>query len=195
MARWRWGKPWPRLTIEPSGWNTRPMCCGSLMPWVIRFPCPRPRFGRSRRFMSVPELSPILWQGSAREGELRLLDQRLLPGQEQWMSCKTIEEVAGAIREMVVRGAPAIGITAAYGMVVAAQDGERRHLAGAARRAHLESARRTLAATRPTAVNLFWVLEQCRARCEEDFSLEQLLQWARQIHDADVEGNRRMGVI
>jgi len=111
------------------------------------------------------------------------------------MSCKTIEEVAGAIREMVVRGAPAIGITAAYGMVVAAQDGERRHLAGAARRAHLESARRTLAATRPTAVNLFWVLEQCRARCEEDFSLEQLLQWARQIHDADVEGNRRMGVI
>jgi methylthioribose-1-phosphate isomerase len=145
--------------------------------------------------MSVPELSPILWRGSARDGELRLLDQRLLPGQEQWVSCKTIDQVAQAIREMVVRGAPAIGITAAYGMVVAAQDGERRQLAGAARRGHLESARRALAATRPTAVNLFWVLEQCRARCEEDVTLEQLLHWARQIHDADVEGNRRMGVI
>src|SRR5713226_5357424 len=101
MARWRWGKPWPRPTTEPSDWNTRPTSCGSLMPWVIRFLCPRPRFERARRSMSVPELSPIVWQGNARDGELRLLDQRLLPGQEQWISCNSIDEVARAIREMV----------------------------------------------------------------------------------------------
>ncbi len=145
--------------------------------------------------MSVPELSPIVWQGSARDGELTLLDQRLLPGQEQWISCKTIDEVARAIREMVVRGAPAIGITAAYGMVIAARDAQQRHLTGVARQGHLESARRTLAATRPTAVNLSWALEQFRARCEEGFSPEQILEWARQVHAADVEGNRRMGAI
>src|ERR1700687_3016796 len=106
----------------------RPTCCGSLLRGGIRFPCPRPRFERSRRSMSVPELSPVVWQGGARDGEIRLLDQRLLPGQEQWISCHTIDEVARAIREMVVRGAPAIGITAAYGMAIAAQDAERRQI-------------------------------------------------------------------
>src|SRR5260370_25470949 len=148
MARWRWGKPWPKRTTEPSDWSTRSTSSGSLMRWVTPFPCLRPRFEPSRRSMSVPELSPIVWQGSARDGELTLLDQRLLPGQEQWISCKTIDEVARAIREMVVRGAPAIGITAAYGMVIAARDAQQRHLTGVARQGHLESARRTLPATR-----------------------------------------------
>ena len=85
------------------------------------------------------------WAGD----RLRMLDQRVLPGREEWLELRDADEVAAAIRDMAVRGAPAIGIAAAYGMALAAAKGD-----------DLQKARATLAASRPTAVNLFWALDR-----------------------------------
>ena len=90
-------------------------------------------------------LSPLVF----RDGTLHLLDQRLLPGVERWLAYTDHRAVAEAIRDMVVRGAPAIGCAAAYGLALAAHEG-----------APLAEAAQRLAATRPTAVNLFWALER-----------------------------------
>lgn len=92
-------------------------------------------------------LSPLRYDHQ--RGVLSLLDQRALPEREEWIECRTVDEVARAIRDMVVRGAPAIGIAAAYGMALAARAGE-----------SMERAAELLRATRPTAVNLFWAVEQ-----------------------------------
>ena len=89
-----------------------------------------------------------------REGALRLIDQRRLPAEETYLECRTAEEVAEAIRAMVVRGAPAIGVAAAYGMAIAAERAA--DLPEGGRAAALEEAARRLADTRPTAVNLFF---------------------------------------
>jgi methylthioribose-1-phosphate isomerase len=84
-----------------------------------------------------------------RDGRLHILDQRRLPFEEAWMEASTWQEVADAISEMAVRGAPLIGIAAAYGMALAQQNGD-----------DLAVARNGLAGTRPTAVNLFAALER-----------------------------------
>ncbi|MGH8598415.1 MAG: S-methyl-5-thioribose-1-phosphate isomerase, partial [Gammaproteobacteria bacterium] len=68
--------------------------------------------------MSVPEITPLRWEGAA----LLLLDQRLLPEQEVYVRCESYQAVVTAIRTMIVRGAPAIGIAGAYGVVLAARD-------------------------------------------------------------------------
>lgn len=95
--------------------------------------------------------SPILWEA----GQLRLLDQRKLPNEETYLKFSDAPSVATAITEMVVRGAPAIGITAAYAVVLAFQQhGEQVAL--------LNNDFDTLASSRPTAVNLFWALERMR---------------------------------
>lgn len=96
--------------------------------------------------------APVAWN----DGALVLLDQRQLPTREVYVTCRTVEEVAAGITDMVVRGAPAIGITAAYGVALAARLG-----------VNLDEAIRTLGATRPTAVNLFWALDRMR-RCDAD---------------------------
>ncbi len=96
---------------------------------------------------------PIQWH----DGKIRLLDQTLLPHQEFWASCSTVAEVAEVIRSMRVRGAPAIGLAAAAGMAIAARQALER---GDDPRAELEAAAVTLRATRPTAVNLHWAVEQ-----------------------------------
>lgn len=144
--------------------------------------------------MNARELRAIDWQGDGAEGRLRLLDQRLLPGEERWVECRAVDEVAHAIRDMVVRGAPAIGVTAAYGMVLAVQEARRRgYPESAAREAVLDAAER-LAATRPTAVNLFWALAKCRALTRSGESApERFLELARSIHEDDAAGNRRIG--
>jgi methylthioribose-1-phosphate isomerase len=102
-----------------------------------------------------------------------LLDQRRLPLEEVDVGCRTATEVAAAIRSMVVRGAPAIGVAAAYGMALAAAHGE-----------DLADADRVLRASRPTAVNLAWALDTIR----DDPSYEH----ARRIHADEVERCRRM---
>jgi methylthioribose-1-phosphate isomerase len=101
------------------------------------------------------------------------LDQRLLPGQEVDVECRSAAEVADAIKTMVVRGAPAIGIAGAYGLAVAAIHGE-----------DLAEADRVLRTSRPTAVNLAWALDEMA----EDPSPER----ARAIHAAEVERCRQM---
>lgn len=98
---------------------------------------------------------PIKWDGEA----LVLLDQTRLPHEERRVRCTTVDEVAVAIRDMQVRGAPAIGLAAAAGMALAAQGAVR---AGRDLEAALERAGAILAGTRPTAVNLFWALERAR---------------------------------
>lgn len=102
-----------------------------------------------------------------------LLDQRLLPEEALELRCRTAAEVAEAIRTLAVRGAPAIGIAAAYGLALAAERGE-----------DLDAAYDVLASSRPTAVNLRWALDEMRA----DPSAER----ARAIHDAEVERCERM---
>ena len=120
----------------------------------------------------------IVWQSPL----LLLLDQRLLPHQEEYLECERVEQVADAIRDMVVRGAPAIGITAAYGMVLAARAG-----------ADLEYAAALLAAARPTAVNLHWALQRQHGVLEAGGDADALEAEARRIHVEDVAQNRHMG--
>ena len=94
------------------------------------------------------------------DGEaLRLLDQRALPGEVRYEICRTAEETAEAIKTLVVRGAPAIGVAAAFGVALAAK---RAAEEGDSLDAALSAAHQVLAASRPTAVNLFWALDQMR---------------------------------
>ena len=103
-----------------------------------------------------------------------VLDQRLLPDAEVDLRCVTVPELAEAIRVLAVRGAPAIGVAAAYGMALAAERGD-----------DLDAAFATLAASRPTAVNLRWALEAMRE--------ESTRERAERIHEDEVERCRRMG--
>ena len=98
-------------------------------------------------------LSPLRWDAAT--AELLLIDQLRLPQEEIWHRYRDHQRVAEAIRTMVVRGAPAIGIAAAFGVALAARQGE-----------DLDAALATLGATRPTAVNLFWALGRMRRRIE-----------------------------
>ena len=107
------------------------------------------------------------------EDAVVFLDQRRLPLEELDVRCETAGEVAEAIRTMVVRGAPAIGVAAAYGIALAASHGE-----------DLAEADRVLRASRPTAINLAWALDEMR----DDPSAEH----ARRIHADEVERCRRM---
>ncbi|MEE9274730.1 MAG: S-methyl-5-thioribose-1-phosphate isomerase [bacterium] len=131
------------------------------------------------------------------EGVLRLIDQTRLPGEEVYLECRTEEEVAEAIRAMVVRGAPAIGVAAAYGMAMAAA--RRADLSPEEIRAALDAAGERLAATRPTAVNLFWAIERMReaARASGAAGGEalagELLALAAEMHREDVAICRRIG--
>jgi methylthioribose-1-phosphate isomerase len=137
--------------------------------------------------------SAIIWSNN----QLQLLDQRILPVQCEYLHYQDPFAVADAIRDMVVRGAPAIGITAAYGMVLAAQQINTSPASVAAWCLALGPARESLANSRPTAVNLFWALERCDRVIEEYGNGGQLLQaltaLAVQIHAEDLEINQRIG--
>ena len=109
--------------------------------------------------MAAEKAKAIDW----REGTLHLLDQRALPVEETWLAYTGAEGVAEAIRSMVVRGAPAIGIAAAYGIVLAVNE---RFAAGGDWRAAIEQDFSVLANSRPTAVNLFWALNRMRERLQ-----------------------------
>ncbi len=132
----------------------------------------------------------IVWRP---EG-LFLLDQRLLPHEAVFVHCHNAADVVAAIRAMVVRGAPAIGITAAYGAVLAARRAYA--AAGAGWASEFAADLRRLAASRPTAVNLFWALERMRRHAADVGAGDPepvLLAAARAIHDADIAANHRMG--
>ncbi len=130
------------------------------------------------------------------DDHLRILDQRRLPQEEVYLDLHEVSAVAQAIREMAVRGAPAIGITAAYGVVLAARN--RYRLSPATWRTDVEADLALLAATRPTAVNLFWALKQLRTAIETlpvgDPGAD-LLATAQGIHTSDIADNHRMGAL
>ncbi|NZA25929.1 S-methyl-5-thioribose-1-phosphate isomerase [Luteimonas sp. SJ-92] len=134
-------------------------------------------------------IRPIRWTGQA----LELLDQRRLPFAQDYLVCEDSDAVAGAIRDLVVRGAPAIGIAAAWGMVLAARAVEAKDGAGAA--PLLEPALQRLNAARPTAVNLAWALARMRAvlLLAGDDWRGALEREARAIETEDLAANRRMG--
>ena len=128
---------------------------------------------------------------------LHLIDQRVLPLAFETVVCRNANETAEAIRSMVVRGAPAIGCAAAYGIALEAQlaAGQMRPIFDAT----LEQAFSVLAASRPTAVNLFWAIERMRSLCtklgylQSDEIAALLLSEAHAIHDEDIAANRAMG--
>nr|VFK13414.1 MAG: methylthioribose-1-phosphate isomerase [Candidatus Kentron sp. LPFa] len=130
-----------------------------------------------------------------RDGGLDLLDQRVLPSRWETITCTTAAEVEGAIRDMVVRGAPAIGISAAYGVVLAAR--ERYRARGEAWREGIEEDLARLKKARPTAVNLAWALERMSAlMASTEFGGDPeavLLAAAKRIHEEDIAGNLEMG--
>lgn len=144
-----------------------------------------------------PRLAPpsVRWEGDA-NGRLILLDQTCLPGELVELDCPTVESVWDAIRQLKVRGAPAIGIAAGYGVVIGMQTqlASSSELPSAAASSLLQQVCDYLATSRPTAVNLFWALDRMRAAGAEachhklvqrEVLLESLLQAARKIHDED----------
>lgn len=112
-------------------------------------------------------VEPIRWRGDC----LDLIDQRRLPEETRYLTCRSAADVAAAIRDMVVRGAPAIGCAAAFGVVLGR---------GA------PDAYELLAASRPTAVNLFWALERMRRAGGRESE-------ARAIYDEDIAANKAIG--
>jgi methylthioribose-1-phosphate isomerase len=136
------------------------------------------------------ESPAIQWNGE----QLTLLDQRLLPLQEVYIDYSDVEEVGGAIRDMVVRGAPAIGVSAAYGVVLAARNRLDCSVCGAWRAA-LEDDLDELAQARPTAINLHWAIERMRALLDGDEAtlLQRLELEAIAIHQEDIDACKAMG--
>jgi methylthioribose-1-phosphate isomerase len=132
-----------------------------------------------------------------RRGRLDLLDQTLLPQRVLYRPLRTAQEVAVAIRRMLVRGAPAIGVAAAFGMALAARNASR--LGAAAFRRELARAERALAGSRPTAVNLFWALARMRRLSEAEAGrppgeiAAALEAEAVRILEEDIAINRAMG--
>lgn len=135
----------------------------------------------------------ISWAGGVEDGVVEMIDQRRLPSEEMIHRYSTVAEVAEAIRAMVIRGAPAIGIAAAMGYVLAARAQEEITVE------RLREARASLAATRPTAVNLFWALERMDQHtaslsgCDRSTALASLHAEALAIHEEDIGLNRAMG--
>ena len=130
----------------------------------------------------------INWQ----DNKLYLLDQRKLPISVEYKCCETAEDVADAIKSLLVRGAPAIGAAAAYGLVLAALKSTPETI-----REDLNRAANLLAGTRPTAVNLFWAIEKMMAAAAEEAEYSaicrRLQQKADEIMELDVESNRAIG--
>jgi len=132
---------------------------------------------------TATEFRPIAWLP---EGRVRFLDQTLLPGEDVWKETSDYHTIAEAIRRLEVRGAPLIGIAAAYGLALAGCGGE-----------DLESAATELRATRPTAVNLAWAIDRCLRAVDGLFDATavstRLTAEAITIHEEDITANHRLG--
>ncbi len=146
----------------------------------------------------APSIPPtVCWAQAANGPAVRLIDQTLLPGELVFKDCYVLEEVCEAIKSLRVRGAPAIGCSAALGVALAA------YTSGAESTSELlsvvEDAAEQLAATRPTAVNLFWALERMRQLAQQSTDLSPeafrrvLLDEAQRIVGDDLDRCRRIG--
>jgi methylthioribose-1-phosphate isomerase len=134
----------------------------------------------------------VAWQ----DGEVVMIDQRRLPAEEVYLRCRDHSEVAKAIKDMAIRGAPAIGVAAALGIALGVRTSRSE---GEELRAAFDRICQDLAATRPTAVNLFWAIERMRRRFEAERAQggaavrDALLEEALAIEDEDVAACRRIG--
>ncbi|MFJ3466393.1 S-methyl-5-thioribose-1-phosphate isomerase [Pseudomonas sp. NPDC090201] len=141
------------------------------------------------RLLAAEKVKAIDW----RDGTLYLLDQRVLPHEQTWQACDTALSVAQAISNMVVRGAPAIGIAAAYGLVLAVIE---RYAAGGDWQMALEEDFDLLVNARPTGVNLFWALNRMRERLyrlkDHEDPRAVMEAEALAIHESDREANLTM---
>lgn len=130
-----------------------------------------------------------------KDNSVVLIDQTKLPNRLAYAKCRDYREVADAIKKLVVRGAPAIGVTAAFGLALAAQQSKARTLAELM--TDLDAAFKVLRATRPTAVNLFWALERVMGKAKRAKTLHEakkvVLAEALKMSDEDVSANRQMG--
>lgn len=135
----------------------------------------------------------IRWDGDA----VVLIDQRYLPAKEDYLRCQTADAVAKAIKDMVVRGAPAIGVTAALGIALGLKQSGADDVEDL--RKSMDSLAELMAGTRPTAVNLFWAIDRMKKRFDElardglGATLEGMEREAVAIHEEDIAINRRMG--
>ena len=139
-------------------------------------------------------IKPVEW---TKDG-VRMLDQRLLPSEETYLMLRSYEEVAEAIRKMVIRGAPAIGIAAAMGIALGASQSVGTSVADL--EDDLLYICDVIGKTRPTAVNLFWAIERMRGAFERNKHLKDveqvkkaLVDEAMAIHEEDLASNRAMG--
>jgi methylthioribose-1-phosphate isomerase len=138
------------------------------------------------------DIIPVKWSD---EGVL-MLDQRLLPAEEKWLTLRTYNDVADGIRDMVVRGAPAIGVSAAYGIALGAKQFVGTSVADLEE--ELDYVCEVIGKTRPTAVNLFWAIDRMKRTFQKARSegksvseIKQiLLDDAKAIHDEDIESQR-----
>ncbi len=133
---------------------------------------------------------PVKWSD---EGVL-MLDQRLLPTEEKWLTLRSFSEVADGIRDMVVRGAPAIGVSAAYGIALGVKNFVGTSVADL--EDEFDYIAEVIGKTRPTAVNLFWAIERMRGvfQKSKEKSISEikqiLIREAKNIHDEDIESQR-----
>lgn len=130
-----------------------------------------------------------------KDNSVVLIDQTKLPNKLVYVTCKNYNEVADVIRRLVVRGAPAIGVSAAFGLALAAQQSKAKTLPELMR--DLDSAFKVLQATRPTAVNLFWALQRVMGKGKRAKTLEEakrvVLNEALKMAQEDIETNRKIG--
>ncbi|MCZ6597730.1 MAG: S-methyl-5-thioribose-1-phosphate isomerase [Planctomycetota bacterium] len=142
----------------------------------------------------------IIWEGG-RSGHVRLIEQTLLPGEEVMLDVRTVEEMVDAIYRLAVRGAPAIGVAAAYGLLLGLQEHVDEVPDEILRR--VGATRATLAGARPTAANLFWALDRMQSRAERDREagkpsaaiVDGLFEEAAAIAEEDAGQCTRMGEI
>jgi methylthioribose-1-phosphate isomerase len=131
-----------------------------------------------------------------KDGVVVIIDQTKLPNEEIWVELKTSSDVAYAIKEMQVRGAPLIGVTAAYGLALVAFHSKAEKREELLK--ELEETAKVLRKTRPTAVNLFWAIDRVMKKAQETLGTKEdlakaVVDEALEMADEDVEVNRRMG--
>jgi len=131
------------------------------------------------------------------DGGVRFIDQTKLPTEECYVTCKTYEQVAEAIRTMIVRGAPAIGVAAAMGIAVGVRDSKAENVGELKR--ELDHVCEVIGATRPTAVNLFWAIRRMQEKFERirirplAQIKQELIEEAQRMHAEDIAANQAMG--
>ncbi|MEO9295183.1 MAG: S-methyl-5-thioribose-1-phosphate isomerase [Nitrososphaera sp.] len=146
---------------------------------------------KSKKKEDLNLLLTVEWK----DGAVVMIDQTKLPNKLVYVKCTDYHQVADAIKKLVVRGAPAIGVTAALGLALAAKQSKAGDLA--ALMTDLDTAFKVLRSTRPTAVNLFWALERVMSKAKKARTVNDarkiVLDEAIRMWEEDIEANRRMG--